>query len=82
MVGHRNGKDDMNDLYRINGKHFVAGLEVNKNGIVVNCAPILRKWCMNIHIENIKKICERRNLEIDFIKKSDEDIISQFFVEN
>lgn len=72
----------MRELYRINGKHFVAGLEVNENGIVVNCAPILRKWCMNIHIENIKKICERRNLEIELIVKNGSDSFSHFFVDD
>lgn len=68
-----------NDLFQISGKHFVAGLEVNRNGIVVNCAPILHKWCMNKHIRDIRDICEKRNLEIKLIK-SDEDTKSLFFL--
>jgi hypothetical protein len=70
-----------NDLYRINGKHFVAGLEVNENGIVVNCAPILRRWCNKQHIQRVKKICEKRNLEIKLIK-SEKDTKSLFFIDD
>ena len=71
----------MNDLYQISGKTFVAGLEVNSNGIVVNCAPILRKWCDKRHISDIKDICKKRNLQIEQIKKSF-DPKSYFFIDD
>ena len=72
----------MKELYRISGKHFVAGLEVNENGICDNCAPILRRWCMNIHIENIKKSCESRSLEIEQLTEKSTTLINDLFVED
>lgn len=72
----------MNDLYRISGKHFVAGLEVNKNGVVVNCAPILRRWCANKHIDDVTKTCIKRGLDIEVITSKDYDFLSQFFIDD
>ena len=70
----------MRDLYQISGKHFVAGLETNRNGVVVNCAPILRRWCMNKHIDYIKDICKRRKLDCSLIAERPAELISEFFV--
>ena len=71
----------MKNLYQISGKYFCAGLEVNENGSVVNCAPILRKWCMNQHIAKVKKICKSRGLEIILVKKPS-DAKNLFFVDD
>ena len=72
----------MKELWMISAKYFVAGLEVNENGIVVNCAPILAKWCANQHISRVKKLCERRKLDIEKITEAERDLVSTLFVED
>ena len=69
----------MKSLWMIKAKHFVAGLEVNKNGYVDNCAPILHKWCHNRHILDVIESCKQRRLDIEEITKAEKDLVSELF---
>jgi len=69
-------------LYQIKSGRLIAGLEINENGICVNCAPILRKWCYNKHINDIIKKCKKLGNELYFIKEYSTPFIGlgEFFV--
>ena len=47
-------------LVQIQAPHFTAGLEVNKDKIVINAAPIL-KWTINKTLKQVIEYCEKKN---------------------
>lgn len=51
-------------LYRVIAKKFVAGYST-QNGIVVECAPILRKWIMGKTWSEALNVL--RNCRVEFL---------------
>ncbi len=43
----------MNKLYRVETYNAVFGFTVNKKNIVVNSAPIIRRWAIGEYCENV-----------------------------
>ena len=43
--------------YRITSSYFCAGLDVAQDGVVVRCAPILRRRFFNTNIAYVRATC-------------------------
>lgn len=50
-------------LIRIVAPHFVAGVELDKNGHVIFAAPILR-YMMGWHLDRISGYCLRKGWQV------------------
>ena len=60
----------MTTAYRITSKQWVAGIEVDDNGVIFKTAPILKAW-RGSGIDELRKHCALTNSGIELVEGGD-----------
>ena len=56
---------DKHKLYRVAAPHFVAGIVVDPHGIIIDAAPILRRWAVHSDLAWFRSYCRLARWEIE-----------------
>jgi hypothetical protein len=67
------------DTYQVSGKSFCAGL-VRRNGEVVDCAPILRRY-WKYSKERFENLCRVKHWKVELVESREEEEESPVFRE-
>ncbi len=54
----------------VNATYFVAGIDVNENGIITK-APFICRWCVGRKKEKFKQYLEGRKVLLDWLERND-----------
>lgn len=54
-------------LYQVRTQFAVGGVVTDRDGKVIRCAPVLRKWCAGRHIDEIRKLASERGWSLELV---------------
>jgi hypothetical protein len=58
------------DLYRVvsdSQPAFVAGFEVDRAGLVIRAAPILKRWVLGRHLDDVLGLCALKSWRVEHV---------------